>query len=219
MISPESILTRATELGIHLWADGDKIKYRGRKGTIPPKMVEVLKAYKEALLLHLHAAEANKAGETLCYACLNEGREQAAHFIGPEDLLYCQAHYDALPSEVHQADLEQLMDAYKKKLPFIREVHIEPRCTLAQHLEQQQAEGEQDQDDYWTRTRQKLLQQGYYALVAQEEERIRQQVIPPHIYPAPFPALSLIEVDGVKRLHIVGTWHPTENRLLTESEL
>jgi len=218
-ISPERILARATELGIHLWADEEKIKYRGPKGMIPSKMVEVIKAHKEALLLYLHAAAtvgADKARETLCFACLNEGHETAAHFIGPEDLLYCQTHYDMLPSEVHRADLERLTDAYKKKLPFIQEVHIEPRCTLAERLKQQQTEEAQEQDDYWTRTQQKLSQQDYYSHIARENERLRQQVIPPRVYPAPFPALALVEVDGITRLHTIGTWHPTEDRLLTE---
>jgi hypothetical protein len=52
-VTPQAIVARARELEIALWQEGDSLKIKGKKGTVPPKMLEVVKANKPALLAYL----------------------------------------------------------------------------------------------------------------------------------------------------------------------
>jgi hypothetical protein len=69
-----------------------------------------------------------KTDGSLCFACLNEDRETPAHFVGPDDLMYCKSHYDDLPSELRKADMEVLVQRYRQALPGW-EVSVEARWT------------------------------------------------------------------------------------------
>ena len=54
---------------------------------------------------------------SLCFACLNEDRETPASFVGPDDIMYCQSHYDGLPSEIHRADMEVFAERCRQAFP------------------------------------------------------------------------------------------------------
>jgi len=72
---------------------------------------------------------------SLCFACLNEERETAASFVGPDDIMYCKVHYDGLPSEIHRADMDALAERYRRVMPDWK-VTVEARWTRETHLPQ-----------------------------------------------------------------------------------
>lgn len=223
MTPSEKILQRAADLNITIWVENGNIKCCGR-GAIPPKMVEVIRAHKTELIAHLKSLEdAMIAKEpVLCYACLNETEpvETHARFVGPEDLMYCERHYNALPNDWRKADLERYAEAMRQALPGWK-VTVEPRCTLAEHIQRgsHQRQEETNPEDYWAETHARLTRIGYYEQVERDMERIAQRVTLPRVYREPFPAYELVEIGGVKTTRIIGMWHPTEDRLMTEEEL
>jgi hypothetical protein len=53
-----------------------------------------------------------ETGGSLCFACLNEDRETAASFVGPDDIMYCKYHSDAEITHVErETDAVQTHDA------------------------------------------------------------------------------------------------------------
>lgn len=198
------ILSRANELGILLWVKGDKVKYRGKAGTIPPKMFEVVKQHKPDLIAYL---------PTVCVVCQSEVEHYSI-----EEIAYCQTHYDQIAPSLKpldttpldlslESDRQALAELYCRSLPGWT-VTIEPRCTLAEHIArlEQSKHKERTQDDYWSETHAKLEAQGYYEQVARDEEAFWQRVDEPRVYPAPVPRFELIETDGVKAVVQVGYW-------------
>ena len=214
--SAEKILRRARELNIVIWLENDKIKCRGH-GAVPPKMVEVLRANKAEIIAYLQSQEdAMEVSEPdLCVLCLDQNIETPACFVGPQDLMYCHNHYQTLPQDWRKADLERYAAAMRLALPGWK-VTVEPRRPLAEHL--QQRPSQEQKRDYWAETQRKLTQQGYYGQVNRDLDTFRNRVEPSRVHLAPFPAYQLVEVDGVKRLQVVGKWHNAEYRLLTEEE-
>lgn len=84
-----SILSRADELGMVLWIEGDELKIVAPPG-LPQltKALAVIKEHKAAIIVHLRSIKAC----ALCSTCLDEGRETEAG-LALDDFMYCEKHY------------------------------------------------------------------------------------------------------------------------------
>jgi len=175
-MTPEKILKRAAELEIGIWVEGNNIKCRGH-GPIPPKMVEVLRAHKAELIAYLRSQEeailANLDPTLFCAACRDQGTETPASLIGPNNTVYCQDHYNLLPSNWQQkAEMERVAEAYRKALPGWT-VTVEPRSAPLGQRPHQEKEVHRD---YWAEKEARLARTGYHERFKRDAERLMRHI-------------------------------------------
>ena len=114
--TPLDILNRAGEFGITIELDGNNLVV-----TVPfslhtstkDKALESIKANKPEIIEYLCSLES----VPLCSACLNEDIETSCTLVGPDNVMYCEAHYRTLPDEWHKAETERLAEAYRTAFP------------------------------------------------------------------------------------------------------
>ena len=93
--TPLDILNRGAEYGIVISLDGDDLIINVPEETDPDtrnRALGVISTHKPEILEYLRSLES----QPLCYQCLNPGLETACDLVGPDDLMYCQRHYDEL---------------------------------------------------------------------------------------------------------------------------
>lgn len=88
------VIIRALELGIELQVVNGELKIQAPKGVVTPKILQIIKAHKAAIIQEM---------TPLCATCLDEGKETPALPDHHETYMYCAEHHPA-HKEKHKLD-------------------------------------------------------------------------------------------------------------------
>src|SRR5215470_10156362 len=107
--TPLDILNRCCEYGVTVSLDAElsaSLSVDIPKSLEPDKrsrMLSVISEHKPEILAYLRSLES----VPLCSECLNDDVETPCHIVGPDELMYCQRHYDELINLADEAQKAQ----------------------------------------------------------------------------------------------------------------